>query len=79
MGHKLIYILFNLQSSLEEWRNVFWISFAIFIITTVIYSIWASGEVQPWNEPRECKSSELGNAEYSNGNDKKQINLNTRH
>lgn len=77
---KNLYIyFFNLQSSLEEWRVVFWISFAIFVVTTFIYSIWASGEVQPWNEPRECKSSECGNAEYNNGNDKKQINLNTKH
>lgn len=68
-----------MQSSLEEWRIVFWISFGIFIVTTVIYSIWASGEVQPWNEPRDGKSSEIGNVEYNSGNDTKQINLNTRH
>lgn len=28
----------------------------IFIVTTVIYSIWASGETQPWNFPREMDS-----------------------
>lgn len=78
-GQIFIVIIFDLQSSIEEWRTVFWISFGIFIVTTVIYSIWASGEIQPWNEPRQCKSSEFGNAEYNNGNDKKQINLNTTH
>lgn len=36
---------------MTEWRVVFWISFAIFMVTTVIYVLWASGEVQPWNTP----------------------------
>lgn len=26
-------------------------TFIIFAVTTVSYSIWASGEVQPWNDP----------------------------
>ncbi|XP_035775354.1 putative inorganic phosphate cotransporter isoform X1 [Anopheles albimanus] len=37
--------------TLEEWRIVFWISFAIFNVTNLVYIIWASGEVQPWNTP----------------------------
>ncbi|KAG4078473.1 hypothetical protein HA402_009185 [Bradysia odoriphaga] len=41
------------NSSLTEWRAVFWISFAIFVSTTVVYVLWASGEVQPWNYPPE--------------------------
>lgn len=52
------------HSSLEEWRFVFWVTFGIFVVTTVIYSIWASGEVQPWNNgSRQCQSSEFGNTE----------------
>lgn len=38
-------------SAITEWRVVFWISFVIFMVTTVVYVIWASGEVQPWNNP----------------------------
>ncbi|KAJ6646401.1 putative inorganic phosphate cotransporter [Pseudolycoriella hygida] len=41
------------NSSLTEWRAVFWISFGIFVSTTVVYVLWASGEVQPWNYPPE--------------------------
>ncbi|GAB0095292.1 putative inorganic phosphate cotransporter [Sergentomyia squamirostris] len=37
--------------SITEWRLVFWIAFIIFVVTTVVYSIWASGDVQPWNTP----------------------------
>lgn len=29
---------------------MFWITLIIFIITTVSYTIWASAEVQPWND-----------------------------
>lgn len=56
------------NSTLEEWRLVFWVTFGIFVVTTVVYSIWASGEVQPWNSPKEneCKSSEFGNADNNN-------------
>lgn len=39
------------QKDLEEWRLVFWITFGIFVITTVAYTLWASGEIQPWNDP----------------------------
>lgn len=39
------------QHSLEEWRIVFWISFAVFHVTNLAYVMWASGEVQPWNTP----------------------------
>lgn len=40
-----------LQSLLTEWRIVFWITFVIFFVTTVIYVMFASGEIQDWNEP----------------------------
>lgn len=38
------------QSLITEWRVVFWITFVIFAVTTVIYILFASGEVQPWND-----------------------------
>ncbi|XP_039429753.1 putative inorganic phosphate cotransporter isoform X1 [Culex pipiens pallens] len=37
--------------SIEEWRLVFWIAFAVFHVTNLAYVMWASGEVQPWNTP----------------------------
>uniref|UniRef100_A0A1B0CQC4 Permease of the major facilitator superfamily protein n=2 Tax=Lutzomyia longipalpis TaxID=7200 RepID=A0A1B0CQC4_LUTLO len=50
--------------SITEWRLVFWIAFIIFVVTTVVYSIWASGEVQPWNTPHLLnKSVENGDEE----------------
>lgn len=43
--------LIKFQSTLEQWRTVFWVAFAVAMVRIVIYSIWASGEVQPWNNP----------------------------
>lgn len=34
---------------MSEWNVVFWTAFVIFAVTSVIYGIWASGELQPWN------------------------------
>lgn len=45
------------NTSLYEWRVVFWIAFVVFNVTNVVYVLWASGEVQPWNEPHLLKHS----------------------
>lgn len=37
--------------TLYQWRTVFWIVLAVFIVTNVIFIFFASGEVQYWNEP----------------------------
>ncbi|XP_016964204.1 putative inorganic phosphate cotransporter [Drosophila biarmipes] len=39
------------NASLLEWRLVFWVAFGVLCVTAVIYCIWASGEVQPFNNP----------------------------
>lgn len=32
---------------------MFWVTFVIFIVTTISYTLWASAEIQPWNDPDE--------------------------
>ncbi|XP_041776798.1 putative inorganic phosphate cotransporter isoform X3 [Anopheles merus] len=60
--------------TLEEWRIVFWISFAIFNVTNLAYIIWASGEVQPWNTPHLMnKSVEAGESIDVPANAKKSV------
>lgn len=39
---------------------MFWISFVVFIVSTIMYSLWASGKVQPWNEPHKMGALESG-------------------
>jgi hypothetical protein len=41
---------------LKQWRIVFWIAFVIFNVTNVVYIIWASAEIQPFNDGIPLKS-----------------------
>lgn len=40
----------ELQSNMEEWRDVFWLSAAVLISTNLVFLQFGSGDVQPWNE-----------------------------
>ncbi|XP_058791427.1 putative inorganic phosphate cotransporter [Phymastichus coffea] len=40
------------NQTLDEWRLIFWISAVIYFFTTVNYLIFASGDVQDWNDPK---------------------------
>lgn len=35
----------------SEWRLIFWIIGGVFIVTAVNFLYFASGDIQPWNEP----------------------------
>lgn len=37
------------DGTLLEWRSVFWITFLILAFTNVVYLIYGSAEIQPWN------------------------------
>lgn len=39
------------NNTLHEWRTVFWVVLGVFIITNLIFVMYASGDVQYWNEP----------------------------
>lgn len=40
---------------MTEWRSVFWVTLAILLVTTVIYIIWGSAEVQLFNDVEALK------------------------
>ncbi|GLG96910.1 hypothetical protein R5R35_000893 [Gryllus longicercus] len=54
------------NSTLQEWRLVFWIAFGVFMGTNLVYVFTASGEVQPWNDPLSMRQKEMddGLVEY---------------
>lgn len=54
---------------MNEWRTVFWITFAVFVVTTVIYCIWASGDLQAWNDPIKMKLMKEGGTKDLEGTD----------
>lgn len=39
------------EASAVEWRKVFFISVAFYFLTNLFYLLFASGDIQPWNEP----------------------------
>lgn len=47
------------NSYLTEWRIVFWISFALFVGTTIVYDMFASGEIQDWNDPHKIEQQNV--------------------
>lgn len=51
----LLMHMFIFQTSIQEWRLVFWVAAIILSLSAVFYCIWASGEVQSWNEPKSKK------------------------
>lgn len=40
------------KQTLSEWKIIFWIVSVIYLITTLNFMFFASGEVQPWNDPK---------------------------
>ncbi|XP_057660211.1 sialin-like isoform X2 [Diorhabda carinulata] len=45
--------------TLKQWRTVFWITFAIFNVTNIIYCLFGSAEEQRWNDPSQLKEQKL--------------------
>ncbi|XP_076044725.1 putative inorganic phosphate cotransporter [Oratosquilla oratoria] len=59
--------IINRQQTLERWRWVFWTCVPVYVVTEVIFLVFASGEVQPWNF--RGQSQELPQQEPDDGDD----------
>lgn len=46
------------NSTLLEWRKIFWITFMVIMLTNLAYVVMGSGDVQPWNDPDSKKERE---------------------
>lgn len=44
--------------TVNEWRNVFYISCGFLVLTNIIYVIWGSADKQPWDDPDYKKKKE---------------------
>lgn len=40
---------------MEEWRIMFWISAVVFISATILFWLFGSAEIQPWNDSSHIK------------------------
>lgn len=47
--------LLSFQSTMSEWRNVFILDGALYIISAVFFMFFGSGEVQSWNRKESYK------------------------
>ncbi|XP_060803410.1 uncharacterized protein LOC106133662 [Amyelois transitella] len=48
------------QTQASEWRKVFFISIALYFFCNLFYIIFISGDLQPWNEPKQKSDEEDG-------------------
>jgi len=55
--------LINGNQSLERWHMVFYIATAIYLFGFIFYAIFASGEVQPWNEIQPKDEDDINKAD----------------
>jgi len=51
------------QNGVEEWRIMFWISAVVFISATILFWLFGSGEIQPWNDATHIKVSTIDDEE----------------
>lgn len=47
------------DSTLVQWRLVFWITLVVFVVTNVVFVLWASAEEQWWNKSSEDTRKEI--------------------
>ncbi|OXU24875.1 hypothetical protein TSAR_011919 [Trichomalopsis sarcophagae] len=60
----IIGALTNEHNGMEEWRVMFWISAAVFVSATVLFWIFGSAEIQPWNDLNQpAKSANISEEE----------------
>lgn len=69
------------NQTLAQWRLVFWIVFVVFVLTNLIFVLYANGEVQYWNDPefvrreREERRMKIANEKGEVGKTKKRLKI----
>ncbi|XP_055942590.1 putative inorganic phosphate cotransporter isoform X2 [Argiope bruennichi] len=47
----LVGFMTNEKQTIEQWNNIFWICIGITMSSGIIFCVFGSAEVQPWNDP----------------------------
>lgn len=69
------------NQTLAQWRLVFWIVFVVFVLTNLIFVLYANGEVQYWNDPefvrreREERRMKIANEKGEVGKTKERLKI----
>ncbi|CAK9829816.1 SLC17A5 [Anthophora retusa] len=59
----IIGALTNERNGIEEWRAMFWISAAVFTSATILFWLFGSAEIQPWNDSSKYAESTMADEE----------------
>ncbi|XP_042236807.1 putative inorganic phosphate cotransporter isoform X2 [Homarus americanus] len=46
------------NQSLEEWQSVFWLTGVVYVVTSAVFVIFGSTDIQPWNFPQEDETQQ---------------------
>lgn len=49
---------FGLQNTIAEWSYVFAVGAIAYIVPSIVFLLFGSGEIQPWNERQTTRTSE---------------------
>lgn len=44
---------------MSEWRTVLWLSFGFYTAITIIFTLFGSAKIQPWNAEEKNKDNEM--------------------
>lgn len=47
-------MFFKLQQTISAWRVIFFVTIGLYIIEIIVYTLFGSGEEQPWNKVPEA-------------------------
>lgn len=74
---KMIYInLFEqFQETQSAWRTVFFVTIALYCIEIVVYTLFGSGEQQPWNNVEEKKEDNSTETKPLNNEEREKANI----
>ncbi|XP_015113575.1 putative inorganic phosphate cotransporter isoform X2 [Diachasma alloeum] len=62
------------DSTNDQWRLVFWIVLGVFLVTNAIFVVYASGDVQFWNDPEFLMNLKNGGKDSRREKEKEQYN-----
>lgn len=72
------FIVYINQQTIEQWRLVFIIAAINLSVSAIVYTIWGTSNVQPWNEcgkpAEDCNNEELEKLKSTENNDKNYTN-----
>lgn len=58
-------LFFLFQATIANWSDVFYIAAAVYVFTASFYAIFASAELQPWDQGKEESDDDISMKEVS--------------